>query len=264
MKKLIFFLLALTIAFTACNKDKDKDDEPSGDGFSKIKITETQEAFVMLTTATWCVYCGQWGIPTFDEAFAGQGGIDATKVNGASLHYSSTDPMYLAMSETMKSEFGIGGPPNLWIEFDNTYNLQPDGWKTAVKARQTETNPSCAVGLYKESDGSDIKVYAKVKFYETLSGTYNLAIYVTESGIIDTQTGSTTPSAHDHKEVLRGEITADSPWGVSMFSGSSPGEYTKEFTYTPSGVDVNNIKFVAVVYKMDAGKPVESPNSNSL
>ncbi|MFC2111365.1 Omp28-related outer membrane protein [Bacteroidota bacterium] len=263
MKKLIFFLLALTIAFAGCKKDKD-DDETVDEAFNKITITKTQEAFVMLTTATWCTYCGQWGIPTFDEAFAGESGIDANKVNGAALHYSGSDPMHLTMSETLKTEFGIGGPPNLWIEFDNSYNLQPDGWKSAVKARQSGTNPSCAVGLYKENDGSNIKVYAKVKFYSTLSGTYNLAIYVTESGIIESQTGSTTPNNHDHKEVLRGEVTANSPWGVQMFTGSSPEEFTKEFSYTPSGVDVSNIKFVAVVYKMDNGKPIESTNSNSL
>ncbi len=46
-------MLALAIGFVACKKDKDDDDvEPTGP-YDNITVAQSQEAFVMITTATW-------------------------------------------------------------------------------------------------------------------------------------------------------------------------------------------------------------------
>ena len=260
MKRFTLLLLGLIVAFSACDKDDDNDNNSSNNG--NIDVKEEQEAYVLLTTATWCGYCGDWGIPTFDGAFAGDDGVDPDKINGLALHYSDSDPMYHAMAAEMKTEFGIGGPPNLWIEFDNSYNLQPSNWVTAVKDRQNESNPTCGVGLNVDQNGNDFTVDVKVEFFENISGTYNLAIYVAEDGIVESQSGST--SDHSHKEVLRGEITNGTAWGVEMFSGDESGDYTESFNFTADGELVaDNLKFVAVVYEMESGSPVASPNSNT-
>jgi hypothetical protein len=52
MKKIVFIMLALAIGFVACKKDKDDDDEPSSP-YDNITVAQSQEAFVMVTTATW-------------------------------------------------------------------------------------------------------------------------------------------------------------------------------------------------------------------
>ncbi|MFO8054119.1 MAG: Omp28-related outer membrane protein [Bacteroidales bacterium] len=260
MKRITLLLLGLVVAFSAC--DKDDDDDDNNNGSSDITVKEQQEAYVLLTTATWCGYCGDWGIPTFDGAFAGDDGIDPGKVNGLSLHYSDSDPMYHSMAATMKSELGIGGPPNLWIEFDNSFNLNPSGWISAVKARQSENSPDCGVGLEVDQSGDDFTVDVRVKFFNSVSGTYNLAVYVAEDGIVENQSGSTQD--HVHKEVLRGEITSGEAWGIEMFSGDSPGDYTDSFSFSADSDHVaDNLKFVAVVYEMQGGAPVASPNSNT-
>ncbi len=166
------------------------------------------------------------------------------------------------MAATLKSEFGIGGPPNLWIEFNNAYNLNPSGWKSAIVTRQAETTVSCGVGMDKEISGNTVTLYVKAKFFSTLSGTYNLAVYAVENHVTATQSGMTSDQ---HERVLRGEVTADDEYGVQMFSGTSPEEYTNTFTYTPAaGVEISNLQFVAVIYKMENNKAVESPNSNTL
>ena len=251
-------MLALAIGFVACKKDKDDDEDPSP--YDNITVAQSQEAFVMITSATWWPYCGSWGIPTFEEALNGAGNIDAARVNGVSLDYSGT--LAHPMAATLKSEFGIGGPPNLWIEFNNAYNLNPTGWKNAIVARQAETTVSCGVGMAKEISGNTVTLYVKAKFFSTLSGTYNLAVYAVENHVTATQQGMTSDQ---HYRVLRGEVTADDEFGVQIFSGTSPEEYTNTFTYTPdSGVEINNLQFVAVIYKMENSKPVESPNSNTL
>ncbi len=260
MKKALFLLLVLPFMFSSCTKDDDQDQDQNQN--KDITVSEKQEAFVMLTTATWCSYCGTWGIPTFDGAFEGNENINAKLVNGSALHYSSSDPMYLPMALTMKDHFQIGGPPNLWIEFDNSYNLQPEGWKTAVKSRQSETNPDCGIGFKVNRSGKDFTVKVRVKFFNSMSGTYNLAVYVNESGIIENQSGSTPD--HNHKHVLRGEITANDPWGVEMFSGNSPADFNDTYTFTADGsMNASKLDFVAVVYEMDGGVPVASVNSNT-
>lgn len=243
-----------------------KDEEPEPSPYDSITVTQTQEAFVLLTTATWCGYCGEWGIPTFEEAFAGEDGIDAGRVNGLALHYSSSDPMYLAMSQTLKTQYGIGGPPNLWIEFDNTYNLSPTGWKNAIKTRQNQTGPACGIGMLVEYASGTYTVYTKVKYFTTMSGTYNLAIYAVQDGVIHSQSHNTqgTISNYEHNEVLRGEITGNTPYGSQLFSGTASGEFTQTYTFTPSSsIQPTNIHFVAVVYEMNGGVPVATVNSNT-
>lgn len=263
MKKSLILLLAISFVMFSCKKDEE---EETPNPYDNITVSQTQEAFVLLTTATWCGYCGEWGIPTFEEAFAGDGGIDASRVNGLALHYSSSDPMYLAMSATLKTEYAIGGPPNLWIDFSNAYNLYPSGWKNAVVSRQAETSVTCGVGLYSELSGATFTIYIKAKFFSALSGTYNIAVYAIENNITASQSHNTqgTISNYSHQRVLRAEVTANSAYGTQMFSGSSPAEYTETFTYTPAtGVTAANVHFVAVIYEMSSGVPVSTPNSNT-
>lgn len=264
MKNSLLFLLLLSLVLFSCKKDEE---EVIPDPYDNITVSQTQEAFVLLTTATWCGYCGEWGIPTFEEAFAGSDGIDAARVNGLALHYSSSDPMYLAMSQTLKTQYGIGGPPNLWIEFNNAYNLMPSSWKNAIKTRQAQTAPKSGVGMYVEYASGKYTVYTKVKYFASLSGTYNLAIYATQNGIVNPQSHNIdgTIANYVHNEVLRGEITANSPYGVQLFSGSSPStEYKATYTYTPpSSIPASNIHFVAVIYEMSGGVPISTVNSNT-
>ena len=263
MKKSIVLILSLILFIAACKKDKDGDPQPEPPGpYDNITVTQTQQAFVLISTATWCSYCGDWGNPTFKAALNGEGNIDAARVNGIALHFSSSDPMYHVFSNTLKTQYGIGGPPNLWIEFDNTYKLQPSGWKNAIVSRQAQTNVSCGIGMAKENSGGNISVKVKAKFFSTLTGTYNLAVYAVENNITATQSGSTD---NVHHRVLRGEITANNAYGKQIFSGTSPQEFTDTYTYTPaSGVVAANVQFVAVIYKMQSGVPVESPNSKTL
>lgn len=266
MKKYLLIMLALMVSFAACKKDEDDDNGQNNTGptptpYDNITVSQSQQAFVLLTTATWCGYCSTWGKPNFNDALNGEGDIDGSRVNGMALNYSSSDPLYHPMSLQLKNQFGIGGPPNLWIEFSNQFNLQPTGWKNAIVSRQAETNPSCGIGMSKEVSGGKATVYVKAKFFSSLTGTYNLAVYAVENEIEATQSGGD----NIHYRVLRGEITADNAFGTEMFSGSSPGEFTATYTYTPaSGVELSNVQFVAVIYKMEQGVPVESPNSNTL
>jgi hypothetical protein len=243
----------LLIISVSCKKDKGADEETNPvvqDDKFNFTVSKTQEAFVLLSTATWCDRCWEWGIPALNDAFAGKDNIDTTKLNGIALHYSDSDPLYNSIGETIRDSFEINdGVPNLWIEFSNAYNLDPTGWVTAIKNRQNGTNPTCALALKKEKNGNSYNIYVKVIFYAKQTGKYNLAVYTTENGIVAPQeTLTSTDSNFVHKHVFRGEISNNSPWGIQMFNGTSVFEYHFTFVYTPaSGVNMSNIHFVGVI-----------------
>lgn len=266
MKKLLLLILVIPLALVSCKKDDD-DDLVLPTPYDQINVAQKQEAFVLLSTATWCGYCGEWGIPAFEGAFSGSNGVDSTRVNGVALHYSSSDPMYNSLSATIKTAMGIGGPPNLWIEFDNSYNLSPSGWSNAIKTRQNQTAPACGVGLYSKYSGGKYTVYVKVKYFSTMSGTYNLALYAFQNGVVNGQDINDvgTDPAYIHNRVLRAEVTNGSTWGTQLFSGTSPtADFTATYSYTPpTSIQSTNIHFVAVIYEMNSGSPVATINSNS-
>jgi hypothetical protein len=262
---IILLFAFLIISTVSCKKDDSSTTPVVPSDPYNFTVTNSKEAFVLITTATWCKYCWQWGVPAFEVAMTGQEGIDKTKVNGCALHYSSSDPLFLELSNTIKTGFGIGGPPNLWIECDNGYNLDPTGWKAAIKTKQTGTSV-CGIGLNKVISGNSYKVYIKVKFFTPQSGTYNLAVYAVENGKVSNQTTMTGSDPNFiHNQILRAEITNNTAWGTQLFNGASQStEYKYTYTYTPAtGVNISNIKFVGVVYKMNGGIPIGTPNSNT-
>ncbi len=264
MNKHLLFLLLLPLALISCKKD-----EPEPSPYDQITVEQKQEAFVLVTTATWCGYCGEWGIPTFEGAFEGDGGVNSSRVNGLALHYSSSDPMYNVMAANMKTQLAIGGPPNLWVEFDNSYNLSPSGWTNAIKVRQNQASPPCGIGLYSTYEGGKYTIYVKTKYFATMTGTYNLAIYAYQNAVVNQQeiNGQPTDPDYIHNHVLRGEVVSGNTgtWGSQLFSGTSPTEdFTATYTYTPpTSIQPTNIHFAAVIYKMEGGSPVSTVNSNS-
>ena len=262
MKKLFLLLAGIALIMNACKKDDDnKDDE---DKFASITVTADQEAFVLLSTATWCPHCADWAIPAFEDALTGQDGIDASKVNGFSLHYSGSDPLFKQMADDIKSDLGVGGTPGLWIDFDSQYSNIPTSWKNAIKSRQAGTNAPCGVALKVEKNGNSATIYAKVRFFTPTTGNYNIAVYVVESGLVAQQS---TPSGSDpnyvHNYVLRDEATGGNTYGSLLFNGSSADVYQVTVNYTASPeINMNNVKFVAVIYEMNGATPVSSPNSD--
>ena len=184
MKNLGLFIIILVISLSSCKKDNSNSDSGTG---PTLTITNKQQALVMVTTATWCQYCGYWGDPDFYAAMKGDTAdgvhekVDNTGINGLELHISNEDPLYNQLAADIADSLTVGGTgvPQLWIEFNNDYNLSPSGWNEAILTRQAETNPSCAVGIDKSLSGSTYTVNVEVEFYRQMTGTYNLAVYAT-------------------------------------------------------------------------------------
>ncbi len=252
--------LLFLLSMYACKKN----DIVTEDPFLGITVTRKQEAFVAMTTATWCSSCGIWGIPTFDGAFEGENGIDSSRINGLALHYSPDDSLYCLMAEKIRDGFGILGTPNLWVEFNNTFNLQPSRWEDAIKQRCAETSPVCAIGMGAKYQDGICTLYVKTRFYTSIPGPINLAVYAVENGKKATQAGSSSGNSHQHNLVLRGEVSSGDEWGKLLVTEASNVDYKVVCIYRPdSGITLKNVRFVAVVYQMEQGLPVSALNSNT-
>lgn len=249
------------VSLIACNKEDDIIEDP----FQDIVINKKQEAFVAMSTATWCSSCGSWGNSAFEVAFNEKNGIDSSCINGLALHYSGDDSLYCLMAQNIKEAFDIQGTPNLWVEFNNAFNLQPARWEDAIKQRCANTNPVCALGMEVRYQNGTFTLYLKSRFYSTVSGTFNLAVYAVENGVKAYQAGSIAGNNHLHNHILRDEVTCKKEWGIQIINGTSSPEYTGKFIYTPSkGVDPDNLRFIAVIYEMEQGVPVSTLNSNTF
>jgi len=260
MRILPVLVLIIMVFFLSCRQENEPVDNP----YDKISVLPLQETFVLLSTATWCGYCGEWGIDAFEDAFAGGANIDPNRVNGLALHYSASDPMYVELSSELKSDFEIGGPPNLWIEFNNSWSYDPDGWKDAVAERQSISSVVCGVGMYSEYSSGVYTIYVKVKFFSSFSGNCNLAVYVIENNIISPQYHNDLGviETYKHMRVLRGEATDNNAFGSNIINGLAPDEFTASYRYTPSAaMNASNLHFVAVLYEMNESVPVSTLNS---
>jgi hypothetical protein len=258
---LILIFLPCLLVMNSCKKD----DPVVVDPFGGISVVKKQEAFVTMTTATWCSSCGTWGIPTFDGAFEGHDSIDTTGINGLALHNSPDDSLYCILAEKMNNVFGMTGTPNLWIEFNNAFNIQPTRWIDAIRARCAQTNPVCAIGMKVKNQNGICTLYVDTRFYSAATDTLNLAIYTVENGVMAFQAGSALGYSHLHNWVLRDEVTSGEEWGTPLVTGPSAGDYKRTWFYQSGpGIDPDNIRFVAVVYKMQQGIPVASLNSNTF
>ena len=106
-------------------------------------------------------------------------------------------------------------------------------------------------------------VKTKTVFFSEGSGEYNVAVYLTEDGIVAKQ-NMNTEDHHNH--VLRAAGDGKT-WGKQVATGTVVKGSKFDGTYTinlESSWKQANLHVVGVIYKMQNGKPVTFVNTNSL
>lgn len=253
MKRLFLLLpaAALAFAFSGCKKDE----VASGDVQS---VSSTYKAVAWEYTATWCNPCGVYGYPAMHDILD----ENKYKVCGVILHPSDdiVDNVPDAQQE-IKDFFGWGGTPS------GACNVGPDTYpgqqleSQVTSAINSNGTAKAGVGISHSIEGNVMTIKTKTVFFSDVTGTYNLAVYVTEDDVMNTQSGQTGVVEHDC--VFRGAVGG--AWGTSV--GVNPVKGTKvdgDYTFTIPG-DVRNkanLKVVAVIYKMENGEPTAMLNSN--
>ena len=262
MKKLLALIPAAAIAFTfaACKKETPAEGEITS-------VSSLYRTVMFEYTATWCGPCGQYGYPEMHELVA-DFVVGSPKSSVVILHPSDdiVDNVPAGQSDLVDF-FGFSGTPDGAVGVNGGMYPDYNAFKAKITAAHT-ANPvaKAGVGISHTISGSTMTVNTKSVFFEEVAGTYNLAIYVVEDKIMNSQNGQ-TPAEVEHVNSLRA-IADGKAFGTTI--AVNPAKGTKvDGTYTitlPAETrDKDNCKVVAVLWKMDpaTGEPTDVLNSNT-
>jgi hypothetical protein len=255
MKQLTPLALATAVAFFAfsCKKEVPKQ--------SINNISTTYKAMVFEQSATWCGSCGAVGYPTL-RSIASTYEHDVTIIN---LH--SSDDITANNSpggNQLDSYFYTGGLPVCGVNSSEAFfpDLQ-DLTDSINHYRAQHPKAKAGVGFAYRIEGNNMIIDTKTVVFEDITGKYNLAVYMMENNIMNTQTGQSGEIEFDH--VYRAASTSSS-WGSTIIASSAKAGETFEGTHTiaiPSDVRNNaNLSVAVVLYKMDGNNMVDVINTN--
>jgi len=259
MKKFLALIPAAALAFTVASCKKDVAAE--GD---VISVSSVYKCVVFEYSATWCNPCGVYGYPAMHDLMHEYGETKHQAV-GVFLHPSdnivNNEP---AGMEDLLDFFGFSGTPS------SAVNAGPDTYPTYLEPKVTQAiaaNPTAkaGIGMTHTISGNTVTVTTKTVFFNDVSGSYNLAVYVTEDHIMETQNGQTGEVEHNY--ILRGIAGAKAfgtPVATNPVKGTKiDGSYT--VTLPQETRSNSNLHVVCVLYKMDpaTGEPTDVLNSNS-
>jgi hypothetical protein len=216
-------------------------------------VEEVQQTLIVKRTATWCSACGSWGWDFFDVLI--QDNDDkavhlAAHFGGSSLE----NPTSLALVDN----FGGFGQPKFFVDGQDQ---GVSSGNTATKRAQIEayvddqyaSQPIANTGMDFSILGSSVDIDAKVKFFQDASGTYLLALYLVEDGVIAQQSSQGANAVH--KYVLQDVVTNDAPFGEVITTGNVTAGFEQTFTYNllVPGYDIDKLYIAAVIWEDDNG-----------
>ena len=252
MKRLFLLIpaAALAFAFSGCKKEEIASGEVQS-------VSSTYKALVWEYTATWCGPCGTTGYPTMHGILED----NKYKVCGVIVHPNDGVVDYEpAAQQELADFFDWSGTPDGGCNLVSQY---PNSQLVSQVASVLNANGTAkaGIGISHTIEGNVMTIKTKTVFFSDVTGTYNLAVYVTEDDLMNTQTGQTGVVEHDC--VFRGAVGG--AWGTPV--GVNPVKGTKvdgDYTFTiPGDVRNNaNLKVVAVIYKMENGEPTAMLTSN--
>ncbi len=246
MKRKLFLFVILAVVIAACKPEPEPEPEPLPEPTPYDNLNPQQKtwALVFNYTASWCQYCGQWGVATIRECVNGGNCVGmALKASG--------DPQALAtpLYNSFKADRPTGGGiPSFSVCDDIGVDSRAPSYCT------TWQNKFCYLGLDVSHEIKDGKmlVYVKTRNFETITNIHDFYIvaYLMEDGLHYAQTGSSDPDPV-HNFVVREASSGSDYFGEQLFTN---GEQNAEFTHTFS-FDMNskyvpeNCYAAVVIYK---------------
>lgn len=262
MKKILALIPAAAIAFTfaACKKETPAEGEVTS-------VSSLYRTVMFEYTATWCGPCGQYGYPEMHDLIADF--VVASPKSSVVIMRPSDDIVdnVPAGQEDLVDFFGFSGTPDGAVGINGGMYPDYNAFKAKITAAHT-ANPvaKAGIGISHTLSGSTMTINTKTVFFEEVAGTYNLALYVVEDKVMNSQNGQ-TPATVEHINTLR--VIADAKaFGSTVAVNPAKGKKV-DGTYTvtlPAETRVKeNCKVVAVLWKIDpaTGEPTDVLNSNT-
>lgn len=240
--------------------------------FDDITVSKEHHSFVYLICDQLNSNSALAEDSVFYKALAGSiSGVNSNKLHGMTLFPETFfDASLLTSTATsFKQLFDQGN--NSFTEpaiFEGLVNYQDDytSWKQAIDSVQNAA-PVCGIGLGKQEFGSNINIYVKIDFYSNVNDSINVALYLTENGIIAKQliSANDTSFTFAHQHVLRSSLQIGDFGEGILASAVAGNEYKTTIPIVfPSNVNKANSEYIAVVFQMNAGLPFKVLNCASL
>ncbi len=253
MKKILYLLLGIAITFSACKKDDD-DDDKGPDPQKK------QYALVLELTGTWCGACP--GAATTLHNLDGIYGSDMVPI---AVHGSNGDPMEISCYSSFRSDRSSSSFPSFFVPHERIGNNQSTV-AADIDAQLAWSPVVAGVDFITTKTGTELKVEAKVRFFEASDETFLLSIFLLENGIDGgpdagayKQTSGGTGYTHEY--VLRDCASGSIFWGESLNTSSvTPNqEFEKEHTFTINPEwNSDNVYVACVIWQVNtSGTPVQ-------
>jgi hypothetical protein len=137
-----------------------------------------------------------------------------------------------------------------------------DDWEAAVQI-QLEKDAQAGIKLTNtfESGTRNLDCTAETEFFEEMDGTYNICIFIIESGILSPQQTESGPDlAYVHDHMLRGSMNGT--WGEAVGSDGQAvtgSKLTNSYSITlPAQWTVENCSVVAFIYNTDTREVIQA------
>lgn len=228
-------------------------------------------AIVQKCTATWCGPCGSWGWTLQEDITTDN--MSGSNPNGFvfALYGSSSSNYYNAAAgqlTTWAQSFPNWAVNNInRTAFSSTGGIYPTTTQTTIKSAVDSfaaIAPNASTGFTVDITGNNITINTKTKFWKSVSGTYNVGVYIIEDSVYGTQNGQT--GSVYHHNVLRGNM-GSTVFGDQIATGSISANQTfdKTFTYTITDNTWNKsrLKFLTVIWKKN-GTSWDFENANNF
>ena len=252
MKKNLLILTALmTITIWSCKDDETK---PATPPESTIDVAEENIGLYSKITATWCEPCGSWGWDLNKDINDKLG----DKAISSSIYGSASSKMTNATAQKLATDFGVRGWPTFSFNGSNRTEYGENG---GIYTGQTKNNVIDEVSEFTNSpvemgvggnvswDGNTMTLNWAVKTFKDQTGTFKVAAYILEDGVMEIQAGKTGSVAHKH--VLRDKITSNI-YGIDLSGNLSADSYSElnaqTYDIDPSW-NMDNIEIIAIIWK---------------
>ena len=272
MKKLIYSILAIGILVSSCKKN---DDRAGNNG--SLEPAQKQRVVMIEAAADWCSACPA-GTLVYESTLL------QVEDQAVPVVVHKNDDLMTPMNQFLLNElFGNSGIPNYFYNDGQVSDVNADALAIATRS------PIAGVGHEWSKTGNTVKRKAKVKFFESASGTYYLGTFVQQGPVIaegnlkqvdalgylttvdDVSVWAEDRNGNDangnsvlmfeamepyeHRYTLVAGSSEEQTFGdvLSGTSFSSGDSFTIDFSYTiPEGTILNELKVVSILFKEDS------------
>lgn len=259
LKSSIIILLA-SFTFSSCSSDDDSDEF-----WDAINVSSQFKPVVFVFSSTEIASCDQHGQANLEYLLASNiQNIDGKDVNGMMLFPSITDPLYNPVAEELKFLYDENGSQSFksfpsFVHNMSFFDIDTLSWHSSIESNLS-TTPLISLGQKNSLKNDQQTIYIKGKYNKHVNSSHSIALYLFRKSRTANQKTTTGSSiSKSHKNVIYSAVT--NSYGQILPAKNKSEELHAKFQFDLSGIPSNEVGYLAVVYKLNDGKPVEVINS---